>query len=98
LEGFNSSSSSSSSSSSLHTKTNNEHQTTTTTTTTAAAAAAAANGKHQNGSAASLFANQANQPQIGIGLDSCVIPLRHSGLSLIQTTDFFYPLIEDVRK
>lgn len=32
---------------------------------------------------------------IGIGLDSCVIPLRHSGLNLIQTTDFFYPLIED---
>jgi selenide,water dikinase len=24
-----------------------------------------------------------------------VIPLRHQGLSLIQTTDFFYPLIED---
>lgn len=24
-----------------------------------------------------------------------MIPLRHSGLSLIQTTDFFYPLIED---
>lgn len=32
---------------------------------------------------------------IGIGLDSCVIPLRHSGMNLIQTTDFFYPLIED---
>ena len=36
-----------------------------------------------------------NVASIGIGLDSCVIPLRHSGLSLIQTTDFFYPLIED---
>ena len=24
-----------------------------------------------------------------------MIPLRHSGLHLIQTTDFFYPLIED---
>ena len=36
-----------------------------------------------------------NAPTIGIGLDSCVIPLRHSGLNLIQTTDFFYPLIED---
>lgn len=34
-------------------------------------------------------------PKIGIGLDSCVIPLRHGGLSLIQTTDFFYPLIDD---
>ncbi|XP_027026573.1 selenide, water dikinase 3 [Tachysurus fulvidraco] len=28
-------------------------------------------------------------------MDSCVIPLRHGGLSLIQTTDFFYPLVED---
>lgn len=33
-------------------------------------------------------------PRIGIGLDSCVIPLSH-GLFLIQTTDFFYPLVED---
>jgi len=31
----------------------------------------------------------------GIGMDSCVIPLRHGGLSLVQTTDFFYPLVED---
>lgn len=31
----------------------------------------------------------------GIGLDSCVIPLRHKGLFLIQTTDFFYPLVDD---
>ncbi len=36
-----------------------------------------------------------NVPTIGIGLDSCVIPLRHSGLHLVQTTDFFYPLIDD---
>ena len=28
---------------------------------------------------------------IGIGLDSCVIPTRHSGVSLVQTTDL-YPL------
>ena len=34
-------------------------------------------------------------PALGIGLDSCVIPLRHGGLSLVQTTDFFYPLVED---
>lgn len=34
-------------------------------------------------------------PTLGIGLDSCVIPLRHGGLSLVQTTDFFYPLVED---
>ena len=43
-----------------------------------------------------MLSNQtASVPSIGIGLDSCVIPLRHAGLSLIQTTDFFYPLIED---
>lgn len=46
-------------------------------------------------SAAVQLLNQPAQPSIGIGLDSCVIPLRHSGLNLIQTTDFFYPLIED---
>ncbi|XDC87938.1 hypothetical protein R6Z07F_019111 [Ovis aries] len=34
-------------------------------------------------------------PSLGIGMDSCVIPLRHGGLSLVQTTDFFYPLVED---
>lgn len=28
-------------------------------------------------------------------MDSCVTPLRHGGLSLVQTTDFFYPLVED---
>ncbi|XP_028979914.1 selenide, water dikinase 2 [Esox lucius] len=28
-------------------------------------------------------------------MDSCVIPLRHGALSLVQTTDFFYPLVED---
>lgn len=31
----------------------------------------------------------------GIGMDSSVIPLRHGGLSLVQTTDFFYPLVDD---
>ncbi|KJH45962.1 selenide, water dikinase [Dictyocaulus viviparus] len=31
----------------------------------------------------------------GIGLDSCVVPLRHNGLYLVQTTDFFYPLVDD---
>lgn len=34
-------------------------------------------------------------PRIGIGMDSSITPLRHSGLSLVQTTDFFYPLVED---
>lgn len=36
-----------------------------------------------------------SEEQIGIGLDSCVLPTRHKGLSLVQTTDFFYPLVED---
>lgn len=30
-----------------------------------------------------------------MGLDSCVLPTRHKGLSLVQTTDFFYPLVDD---
>jgi len=34
-------------------------------------------------------------PVVGIGLDSCVMSLPHKGLYLIQTTDFFYPLIDD---
>lgn len=34
-------------------------------------------------------------PHIGIGMDCAVIPLKHSNLSLVQTTDFFYPLIDD---
>ena len=34
-------------------------------------------------------------PNIGIGMDSSITPLRHSGLSLVQTTDMFYPLVED---
>ena len=32
---------------------------------------------------------------IGIGLDSCVLPTRHPGISLVETTDFFYPLVND---
>lgn len=36
-----------------------------------------------------------SEGQIGIGLDSCVLPTRHKSLSLVQTTDFFYPLVED---
>lgn len=35
------------------------------------------------------------QTKIGIGMDACVTPLRHGGLSLVQTTDFFYPLVDD---
>lgn len=28
-------------------------------------------------------------------MDSCIIPLRRQGLFLVQTTDFFYPLVDD---
>ncbi|XP_012313868.3 selenide, water dikinase 2-like isoform X1 [Aotus nancymaae] len=34
-------------------------------------------------------------PALGIGMDSCVIPLRRGGLSLVQTTDCFYRLVDD---
>lgn len=30
-------------------------------------------------------------------MDSAVIPLRQHGLSLVQTVDFFYPLVDDPR-
>lgn len=34
--------------------------------------------------------------KIGIGMDSAVIPVsRHPGMFLVQTVDFFYPLIDD---
>jgi len=28
-------------------------------------------------------------------MDASVTPLRHPGLCLVQTTDFFYPLVDD---
>ncbi|VDQ08339.1 unnamed protein product [Trichobilharzia regenti] len=34
------------------------------------------------------------KPLLALELDCCVIPLRNN-LKLIQTTDFFYPLIDD---
>jgi selenide,water dikinase len=34
-------------------------------------------------------------PKLGIGMDASVTPLRHNGLCLVQTTDFFYPLVDD---
>lgn len=43
----------------------------------------------------SHFQYVAATPRIGIGMDCCVTPLRHGGLSLVQTTDFFYPLVDD---
>ena len=32
---------------------------------------------------------------LGVGLDSCMIETRHKGIHLVQTTDFFYPLVDD---
>ncbi|XP_036373898.1 selenide, water dikinase 1-like isoform X2 [Megalops cyprinoides] len=34
-------------------------------------------------------------PRLGVGMDTCVIPLRHGGLSLVQTTDYIYPIVDD---
>lgn len=35
-----------------------------------------------------------DEKAIGIGLDSAVIPLKN-GLYLLQTVDYFYPLVDD---
>lgn len=32
---------------------------------------------------------------LGIGMDSSVTPLRHNGLSLVQTTDCIYPIVDE---
>ena len=34
-------------------------------------------------------------PVVDIGLDCAVIPLQHQGLVMVQTTDFFYPLVDN---
>eukprot|EP01006_Ploeotia_vitrea_P024417 TRINITY_DN57218_c0_g1_i1.p1 TRINITY_DN57218_c0_g1~~TRINITY_DN57218_c0_g1_i1.p1 ORF type:complete len:341 (+),score=43.59 TRINITY_DN57218_c0_g1_i1:171-1193(+) len=34
-------------------------------------------------------------PGVDVGIDCAVIPLSYPDLSLIQTTDFFYPLVDD---
>ncbi|XP_054351391.1 selenide, water dikinase 1-like [Pongo pygmaeus] len=34
-------------------------------------------------------------PRLGIGMDTYVIPLRRGGLSLVQTTDYIYPIVDD---
>ncbi|KAK6641526.1 hypothetical protein RUM44_013238 [Polyplax serrata] len=39
--------------------------------------------------------NIENKPRIGIGLDSAVIPIRGTELSLLQTCDYFYPIVDD---
>ncbi|XP_011805357.1 PREDICTED: selenide, water dikinase 1-like isoform X2 [Colobus angolensis palliatus] len=37
----------------------------------------------------------AGMPKLDIRMDTCVIPLRHGGRSLVQTTDYIYPIVED---
>ena len=39
--------------------------------------------------------NVPNNTKIGIGLDACLIPTRFENYSIIQTVDFFYPLVDD---
>ncbi|XP_011829943.1 PREDICTED: selenide, water dikinase 1-like isoform X2 [Mandrillus leucophaeus] len=34
-------------------------------------------------------------PRLDIRMDTCVISLRHGGRSLVQTTDYIYPIVED---
>ncbi|CAF0825077.1 unnamed protein product [Rotaria sordida] len=54
------------------------------------------NGDGQNSTNHSALTSESKtSPVIGIGLDSCVIPLRHGELFLVQSTDFFYPLVDD---
>ncbi|CAF2861896.1 unnamed protein product [Rotaria sp. Silwood2] len=48
-------------------------------------------GQHHQG----LLPESKPTPVVGIGLDSCVIPIRHGGLFLVQSTAFFYPLVDD---
>uniref|UniRef100_A0A913ZRD1 Selenide, water dikinase n=1 Tax=Patiria miniata TaxID=46514 RepID=A0A913ZRD1_PATMI len=37
----------------------------------------------------------AQLPHFGIGNDCCIIPLQYGGLYLVESTDFFYPLVDD---
>ncbi|XP_033086628.1 selenide, water dikinase 1-like isoform X1 [Trachypithecus francoisi] len=37
----------------------------------------------------------AGMPRLDIRMDTCVIPLRHGGRSLVQTTDYIYPIVQD---
>ncbi|OQV16054.1 Selenide, water dikinase [Hypsibius exemplaris] len=53
------------------------------------------NGAKQRGTNGEKSAYDSSLSAIGVGLDSCLIPLRHKGLYLVQTTDFFYPLVDD---
>lgn len=32
---------------------------------------------------------------VGVGMDACITPIRHGGLSQVQSTSVFYVLIDD---
>ncbi|KAI1285971.1 Inactive selenide, water dikinase-like protein [Halotydeus destructor] len=49
----------------------------------------------EDGQANNESFHQIGMQKIGIGMDSSITPIRHGSLYLIQTTDFFYPLVDD---
>lgn len=51
-------------------------------------------GLHDDPSTTQDYLN-VGMPSMGIGMDSAVTPLRHPGFVLVQTTDFFYPIVDD---
>lgn len=52
-------------------------------------------GGETNSTNSALTPESSSKPMIGIGLDSCVLPLRYGELFLVQSTDFFYPLVDN---
>lgn len=40
-------------------------------------------------------AKESAQSVVGVGMDSCVMKTRHKGIFLVETTDFFYPLVDE---
>jgi len=53
-------------------------------------------GDHQGNNHETHFIHhEMGLPKMGIGMDSSIVPIRHGGLLLVQTVDFFYPLIDD---
>lgn len=42
-----------------------------------------------------LQPHDVGMPKLGIGMDASVTPLKYDSLCLVQTTDFFYPIVDD---
>uniref|UniRef100_A0A1B6GN22 PurM-like C-terminal domain-containing protein n=1 Tax=Cuerna arida TaxID=1464854 RepID=A0A1B6GN22_9HEMI len=52
-------------------------------------------GENRGGSLSGVHDNQ-SAPTVGIGMDCSVTPVKYGGnLFMIQTTDFFYPIVDD---